>query len=146
MTVAMATAPMMYSMAMALSVAAAAANLAASPAPTNSSAWPLPQLGWSSANGTLPNGFAPAYLASGLFGVRVPRYALGGSVCMGGDRNQCSGDRTVQCLVGGYEHRQVSGCTVGCDHPDENLGGARTFTSNVYIPAFNSSSLIDCLC
>jgi hypothetical protein len=115
--------------------AAAATAIAASggpsaPAATSSSSlsappsWPLPKLGWSSTNGTLPDGYAPAYLASGLFGVRVPRYALGGSVCQGGDPRQCLGDRTVQCLVGGYEHRQVPGCTVGCDHADEQLGGA----------------------
>eukprot|EP01043_Picozoa_sp_COSAG02_P008732 COSAG02_NODE_285_length_25646_cov_10.858143_7_plen_440_part_00 len=105
-------------------LAAAAVAAASSSPPGNSSAWPLPKLGWSSANGTLPNGYAPAYLASGLFGVRVPRYAIGGSVCKDGDPKQCLGDRTVQCLVGGYEHQQVHGCTVGCDHPDQNLGGA----------------------
>ena len=108
----------------AAATAAAAAAAATSSPPGTSSAWPLPKLGWSSANGTLPNGYAPAYLASGLFGVRVPRYALGGSVCKDGDPKQCTGDRTVQCLVGGYEHQQVHGCTVGCDHPDQNLGGA----------------------
>ena len=47
-------------------------------------------------------------------------------MCKDGDPKQCQGDRTVQCLVGGYEHRQVPGCTVGCDHADEQLGNAPT--------------------
>lgn len=113
--------PVKMSTAFTFSMAAATAA-AATPPPTASSAWPLPKLGWSSADGTLPSGYAPAYLASGLFGVRVPRYALGGSVCKDGDPKQCPGDRTVQCLVGGYEHRQIPGCTVGCDHAGEQLG------------------------
>ena len=43
-------------------------------------------------------------------------------MCKDGDPKQCLGDRTVQCLVGGYE--QVRGCTVGCDHADQQLGDA----------------------
>ena len=63
--------------------------------------------GWEGA--ALPT--APAYLASGLFGVRVPPNAL----ARPGSCPQCAPTEwsfvrpTVSCLVGGYAHTEVPG-------------------------------------
>ena len=86
-----------------LCAAAAAAAATSQPPPP-----PIAKPGWA---GQMPAYFAPAYLASGLWGVRVAPSAL----VRPGSRPNCSSTAwgfvrlTTSCLVGGYVYNEQPG-------------------------------------
>ena len=92
---------------------AAVAALAAA----SSTAPPVAKVGWS---GTTQPGFSPAYIASGLWGVRVPPTGL----ARPGSCANCSStmwgfnNPTTSCLVGGYVYNEA-----GADLVDGQHGG-----------------------
>lgn len=93
-------------------LAVPATALAADRTGTGPPAPPIAKVGWA---GKTPANFAPAYLASGLFGVRVPPSALARPGACENCSNTLWGfnNPTTSCLVGGYVYNEPIGATDG---------------------------------